>query len=87
MKLLDKIESEEQKAPAALRFGLVASLPILAGGAFFLYRKLRQEVPPAPAWDAELQKPPLDERTVREEVRPLTEPGAPGTHHPDKEAS
>jgi len=79
MKLADKIEIGEQKAPAALRYGLVAGLPLLAGGAFFLYRKLKQEVPPAPAWDAELQKPPLDERTVREEFRPPPETGAPFT--------
>jgi len=79
MKLADKIEIEEQKTPAALRFGLVAGLPLLAGGAFFLYRKLKQEIPPAPAWDAELQRTPLDEKTIREESRPPAEPGTPST--------
>ena len=40
--------------------GVVLGLPLMVGGAFLLYRKLRQETPPAPAWDRELQTPPLD---------------------------
>jgi hypothetical protein len=65
MKLAERIGLEEHKGPGAIRIGIAAGLPLLAGGVFFLYRKLRHEVPPSPAWDAELKPPP-----IREEYRP-----------------
>jgi hypothetical protein len=71
MKLAEAVGIEEQhKSPGALRLGIAAGIPLLAGGVFFLYRKLRQEVPPPPAWDAELKRPPFDASLVRDEYRP-----------------
>jgi hypothetical protein len=54
----------ESKAKRALPLGLATGL--LAGGVYLFFRKMRQETPPAPAWDAELQPRPDAGREERQ---------------------